>query len=303
MTRLLITGATGLLGHVASLDWRHGFKVHALVHRRPLAIPEVIAVEGDLMDPASLEQAWAQARPDVVVHAAALASIEACEAEPVLAQQINVEATKRVATLCAERDAILLHISTDAVFDGRNGPYVEKDPTGPRSVYARTKLDAERVCLATHPGALVVRTNFFGWSSSGRRSIAEFFYNSLVADQQVAGFTDVEFTPLYHRDLLAILQEAIQRRLQGIYHVGSADRMTKYSFGRAVAKTFGLDENLVRPQTLDKLDQSGLRSPRLSLDSTKLADALGSVLPTVDVGLRRMRADLDSGYTAALGRN
>jgi len=302
VTRLLVTGATGLLGHVCTLDNVDTAEVYAVVHTRRLDIPGVTPVAVDLRDAARLRGIWTELRPDLVLHTAALASIDACEQQPDAAYELNVEATRTVARLCAEHRSRLVHVSTDAVFDGMSGPYVETDPVGPRSVYARTKEEAERVALDEHPTALVARTNFFGWSASGTRSLAEFFVNAFARGDQVDGFTDVEFSSLYHRDLVGLLLAASDSGLTGLHHVASSDAMSKFEFGQAVARAFGYDESLVVARRISDLDQADTRSARLTLDTDKLAAALGRPPPTFADGLARMRADLHSGYADALRR-
>jgi dTDP-4-dehydrorhamnose reductase len=291
--RLLVTGASGLLGTVAVLDRAESVDIVAL-HRAPFHVPGVRAEVVDLTDPDAVARVFDRAGPDVVLHTAAVASIDACERDPELARRVNVDATATVAKLAAGAGARLVHVSTDAVFDGTDGPYREHDKPHPLSVYARTKLASERIALDAHPDALVARVNFFGWSRSGTRSLAEFFRNALVRGEEVTGFADVEFASLYHRDLADALLDASAAGISGVRHVVSSDRCSKYDFGRAVARTFGLDEALVRPGRLEDLGGAP-RGRRLSLDSSAFAAALGRPMPTIDEGLARMRQDGRAG--------
>ena len=293
-----MTGATGLLGAIAVLDHRDDFEVLALSRRTPVSVPGVQSLLVDLTSD-ELAAEWEQLRPDLVLHTAALATIEDCERDPDLAHLLNVEAPRRIATLCAATGAHMVHVSTDAVFDGTAGPYREDDVPNPLSVYARTKLAGEEACLEAHPDALVARVNFFGWSRSGSRSLAEFFLSRLRAGEEVPGFTDVEFASLYNRDLARLLVQAGLRGLSGVHHVVSADRMSKHDFGKAVARTFGLDEGLVVPARMADRVGAPPRSPRLSLDPSRFAEAMGAAMPTFAEGLGRMRQD-DGAYVSVL---
>lgn len=296
--RLLVTGATGLLGRVAVLDHRDRHEVVALTHSQPLDIPGVRSVPVDLTDEGALARAWDEVQPDLVLHTAALATIEACERDPGLARRINVDASAALARLAASAGARMVHVSTDAVFDGTAGPYRESDQPAPLSVYARTKLAAEEAVLGSAPDALVARVNFFGWSRSGTRSLAEFFVNALSQGTAVTGFTDVEFTSLYSRDTASRLVSAAEVGLAGLFHVGSSDRLSKFEFGRALARTFGFDETLVQPGSVAALGAGAVRSNRLSMDSSAFAAATGRPMPTLAEGLERMRQDGESGYAA-----
>lgn len=296
--RLLVTGATGLLGRVIVLDNRDRHEVVALTHAQPLDVPGVRSVQVDLTDGAALAEAWDTVQPDLVLHTAALATIEACERDPDLARRINVDATAALARLAVSTGARMVHVSTDAVFDGADGPYREFDQPAPLSVYARTKLSAEEAVLEAAPNALIARVNFFGWSRSGTRSVAEFFFNALSHGTAVTGFTDVEFTSLYNRDTGARLVAAAEEGLSGLFHVGSSDRLSKFEFGRALARTFGFNETLVQPGSVASLGAGIVRSNRLSMDSSAFAAATGRPMPTLAEGLERMRQDGESGYAA-----
>jgi dTDP-4-dehydrorhamnose reductase len=212
---------------------------------------------------------------------------------------VNVDATAELARLAAADGVAMVHVSTDAVFDGVGGPYREDDAPGPLSVYARTKLDSERACLDAHPDALVARTNLFGWSVGGTRSIAEFFHNALSEGRPVTGFSDVEFASLYHRELAERLVEAASTGLSGLFHVVSADRMSKLEFGREVARVFDLDPALVQEGSVTQLDGPP-RSRRLSLDPSAFAAATGRPMPSLRDGLVRMREDEASGMLAEI---
>jgi dTDP-4-dehydrorhamnose reductase len=276
--------------------------VIALVHKRRFAGSSAVQVAVDLRDGELADKVWERARPDLVVHTAALASIDLCEADPDLAHVMNCEVPATVARLCRDHGSKLVHVSTDAVFDGTAGPYREDDATMPVSVYARTKLDGEKACLDVLPEALVARVNFFGPSGPPRRGLACFFLDALSRGQAVNGFDDVEFTPAYSRDLGELLIEAAEAGIRGIRHFGGRDRLSKYEFGRLVAEVFGYDATLVRRASVGMLGTPARRSSHLSLDSRRLADELGRLMPSARNGLQRMRDDLEGGYETRLVR-
>ena len=157
-----------------------------------------------------------------------------------MAQQINAEMPGSIAVLCKKKGIQLTHISTDAVFDGKMGDYTEEDPPNPLSVYARTKLEGERTVAAEYPNAIIARVNFYGFSLSGKRSLAEFFLNNLIDKKQVNGFVDVMFSPLYVTDLVDTLVKMIEKELSGLYHVVSPESLSKYAFGERSRKNLGL---------------------------------------------------------------
>lgn len=299
--KLLVTGATGLLGQALVNDARAAYDVVALVHARDLAVPGVAAVRVELTDLDALGSVLEQVAPDVVVHTAALVRPEACEAEPDRAQLMNVDVPAIVARYCAQAGSALVHVSTDGVYGAAAAPFREGTEPRPETVYGRTKLAGEHAVLDAMPTALVARTNFFGWSSAGNRSLAEFFLGQLRKGRSVPGFHDVEFTPLYQRDLVELLLLAFEQGLSGVRNFGSGSPLSKLRFGRAVAETFGLDPGLVQPASRHDAGLVAARSGRLTMDSSLLTAELGRRLPTALDGLRRMRDDYHAGYARLLG--
>jgi dTDP-4-dehydrorhamnose reductase len=236
-----------------------------------------------------------------VIHTAALANLDACEEQPETARLLNAELPGELAAACARRGIAMMHISTDAVFDGtKDGVYTEEDATNPQGTYARTKLQGEQNVLSANPGAVVVRVNFFGWSLGGMRSLPEFFINNLSAGKRADGFTDVFFCPLFVGDLAEILIKMLTKRLNGIYHVVGSESLSKYDFGVAIARRFGFDESLIVPVSVEASALKARRSHNLRLSIHKLSTALGEQIPVFSTGLDRFYAQYRQGYPQKL---
>jgi dTDP-4-dehydrorhamnose reductase len=245
-----------------------------------------------------LERTLEIARPDWIIHCAALANLDACEADPALAQRLNAEVPGELAALAA--GARMVHISTDAVFDGQCGDYGEEDPPNPLCIYARSKLEGERRVLGANPEAAVARVNLHGWSISGKRSLSEFFFYNLQAGKPVLGFTDVYFCPMLANDLAGVLLAMLEKGLKGLYHTVSSESLTKYDFGLRIARKFGLDESLITPSSVEEAGLKAARSPRLTLKTEKLSQALGIVLPGISSGIERLYTLYQQGYPQML---
>lgn len=299
--RLLVTGASGLLGlNLSMFATQQGHTVTGLVHSRVLRDVPFAVRKVDLMQTDLALDVIESAQPDAIIHCAAIASINAAEMQPELAMLLNAEAPGHLAEAAARWDVPFVHISTDAVFDGQRGGYLETDPTKPLSVYARTKLAGEEAVSAANPAAIIARTVFYGWSLSGQRSLAEFFVTSLAAGQPLKGFTDTLFCPLYVEDLASLLLEMLAAGLTGTYHVVSPDRLSKYDFGVRIAKRFGLNPDLITPIKTADIDRGAARSLNLTLNPDKLRTALGHDLPTVVEGLDRFYARWQEEYPQKL---
>ena len=299
--RILITGASGLLGINLALEAAEdGHTVFGQVHSRPLTNdllpPAFSAIQADLLAPHAVERLLEQTQPDWVIHCAALANLEACEAAPEQARELNTEVPRKLAQHVARGGARLLHVSTDAVFDGQRGNYSEEDAPNPLSIYARTKLESEQAVMQADPQAIIARVNLFGWSLTGKRSLGEFFFYNLQAGKPVMGFTDVFFCPLLANHLGTIFLQMLDQRLSGLYHVVSSQCISKYDFGLAIARKFGLDESLISPASVEQGGLKAARSPNLTLNTHKLSTALGHSLPDLSAGLEQFYTLYQQGY-------
>jgi dTDP-4-dehydrorhamnose reductase len=298
--RILITGASGLLGLNLALETTHRHTVFGTVNQHALKTDAFTVIQTDLLAPGAVERLLDQTQPDWVIHCAALANLDACETDPLLAQQLNTDLPHTLASLVARSGARLVHISTDSVFDGLGGNYTEDDAPSPVSVYSRTKLEGELAVAQADPGAIIARVNLYGWSLSGNRSLAEFFFSNLSQHKPVMGFTDVFFCPLLANHLAQLFVRMFEKKLSGLYHVVSAECLSKYEFGMRLAQRFNLDGNLIKPSSVTQSGLKASRSPNLTLRSDKLAQALGEALPRQSTGLEGLFTLYQQGYPQML---
>jgi dTDP-4-dehydrorhamnose reductase len=297
MMHVLVTGASGLLGLNFAVQAAGQHQVTGVVHHNDLAGVPFEVIQDDLAQPGAVAGLLERTRPEVVIHCAALANLEACEAQPGLAWRLNAAVPGELAAATAHTGIRLVHISTDAVFDGQRGSYTEEDPPNPLGVYARSKLAGEQAVAQANPRAIIARVNFYGWSLNGTRSLAEFFFRNLSAGKGVNGFTDVLFCPLLVNDLADVLLRMVEKNLQGVYHVVSPESLSKYDFGCRIARLFNLDEKLITPTSWRAGGLQAQRSPNLTMSTAKLAGALGFNLPDQQAGLQRFHALFEDGYS------
>jgi len=294
--KILVTGASGLLGLNLSL-MEIGTHTIVGVDRAKLANTPFELIRAELTQPGLWSRLIDEVRPEAIIHTAANANVDSCESDPQGARYLNGELPGILAASAAQAGVRFLHISTDAVFDGtKDGIYTETDAPNPLGVYAQTKLDGERNVLSANPNAIVARVNFFGWSLSGTRSLSEFFYNKLSAGEQCNGFTDVYFCPLFVGDLAETLVRMLDKGLLGLYHVVGSEALSKYDFGRRIARQFGFDESLVIPKSVEESGLKARRSHNLRLSVNKLSTALGQEIPGVSTGIARFYTQAQQGY-------
>jgi dTDP-4-dehydrorhamnose reductase len=306
MPSWLVTGSNGFLGANAGYFLADEIDRIGLVRQPSASSTFPRQVVADLLDSDSLRDAVQSTRPNVILHCAALASHEDCEADPALARRMNVDATRTLAQAAASVGSTFIYVSTDSVFDGDRGNYCESDEPNPFSVYGETKLLGEAAAMEACADTLVVRTNFFGWSTTGTRSILEFFVNALRDGRRINGYTDYVVSSIYAGQLISLIQQLATLAHRGIVHVGSADALSKHAFGLTVANGFGLPADLISPASAADSGQGTSRARNLSLDTALVASLLGTPLPTQARGIRAacddeqpVRAALQSGENRA----
>ena len=296
MTRIFITGASGMLGINLAIEALSGHEVIGVDRGRLKSAPFPV-IKANFFDRNAFEPALQSTRPDWVINCAALANLEECEKHPGQARILNTDLPRDLANACARQGIKFIHLSTDAVFDGTGeAVYTEEDEPNPQSVYAQTKLDGERAVQDANPQAIIARVNFFGWSLGGRRSLAEFFVNNLSEGNNVNGFTDVIFCPMWVNDLSRTLIDLLERSLSGLYHVVGSQAISKYQFGLEVARRFGLRESLISPRSVERSGLTAKRSHNLWLSIHKLSTDLGRGIPSFSTGLDGFYTQFQQGY-------
>jgi len=248
--RVLVLGGAGIVG--ASLVETApagsfvflGYRRHVPMHR-----DNGLTLLVDCSDPASIELALDQVSPDVVVNAVGLNSIEECQKNPQLAYRSNVGSTMAILYALRGRCASLLHLSTNAVYDGLNAPYRESSPRYPVNVYGETKRLAEDIVCRQRGRQSIVRLSpLYGWSRSwSRLNPLSWIVDSLRAGNPLKLCDDIFDTPLSVEYAARTLWYLIAQDRRSQLNLGGGERVSRYQFGVAVAEAFGLDPNLIGP--------------------------------------------------------
>ena len=238
----------------------------------------------EITDGAQLDALFAVARPQVVVHLAALADVGTAERNPEVAAAVNATATETIARLCQRHDARLVFVSTEYVFDGLNGPYRENDPPAPTTQYGHTKFEAEQAVAALSSSWSILRTSIvYGWPAPGRRNFVPWLVERLRNGEAYHAPTNVHRSPVYVEHLVDGIERLVETKDTRVHHVAGRDWVTMYEFAVTVAEKFGLYTSLVIPVT-DPMDD------RLGLECARTMGVLGLPHPGLAEGLAAMRA-------------
>jgi dTDP-4-dehydrorhamnose reductase len=263
-----ITGAGGLIGNY-------------LVKTEPCPTEhwQIVGLSRDQIDLTSFQAVrhlFHTQCPQLVIHCAALSRSPACQADPALAQKLNVEVTAGLAELAADIPFFLF--SSDLVFDGREGNYDESASPNPLSVYAETKVAAEQIVLA-NPKHTVIRTSLNGGASpTGDRGFNEEMRRAWQSGKTLKMFTDEFRSPLPAAVTARAVWELVALNKPGIYHIAGRERSSRWQIGQLVASRWPQLNPRLEPGSL--LDYRGApRSPDTSLNCAKAQQLLSFQLP------------------------
>ncbi len=278
---VLITGGSGLLALNWALEMRDEHAIILGFHHRKLHLSGVQSQSVNLDSVDNVTRALDEIMPQVVIHTAGLTNVEQCEADPDLARFTNVEIAANVARACAKRGVRLIHVSTDHLFRGDLPLVDELQPVSPINTYGLTKAEAEQQVLAVHPEALVLRTNFYGWGPSYRKSFSDVIIQSLRSGIELTLFDDVYYTPILIEPLVLASHDLVHLNASGIFNLVADERVSKYEFGLKLAEKFGLEMSLIKRGSL--VGHAGLvRRPQdMSLSNQKVCGFLGRKLGSV----------------------
>ncbi|MCD6344863.1 MAG: SDR family oxidoreductase [Anaerolineae bacterium] len=279
---MLITGGSGYLG-----DWvvrlaRAGWQVHATYFTRPGTEAGAHWQRLELRDAAAVTALVEAVRPRVIVHTAAVHPGASADFEGV-----NVRGTRHVAQAAAHCGAHLIHLSSDVVFDGEKGHYVESDPPHPLTDYGRSKAQAETEVAAAGVESLIVRTSLiYGWQPHIDRQ-TRWITTSLRDDVPLRLFTDELRCPIWVETLATAIVELAALSVTGILHITGAQTLSRYEFGVRLARFHGLDPT---PIIAARSRESGLNRPLdCTLNCSHAQTLLQTTFPGVDAVLAQHR--------------
>lgn len=272
--KCLLTGPTGQVG------WE--------LAPRLAALGDLVAVDRsalDLADPDAIRARVRQTGPDVIVNAAAYTAVDRAESEPALAAAINATAPAVLAEEAKRLGALLVHYSTDYVFDGtKAAPYVEDDAPNPLSVYGRTKLDGERAIQASGCRHVILRTSWV-YASRGHNFLLTML--RLGAERpELRVVDDQRGAPTWARDIAEATVALLAKPPNGLFHLTAAGETTWHGFASEIMRLAGLTP-VVHPIRAAEYPTAARRPANSVLDNARLRAVTGIVMPSWGESLAR----------------
>lgn len=291
LKKIFLTGSNGLLGQkiIPLLASRAHVQLIAIgkgVDRYP--VPGGYQYEdADLQDHRRLEDLFELYRPTHVIHSAAMTQVDACETEREQCVLVNVGATQKIAELCARFNTHLVHISTDFIFDGEKGPYVETDTPNPVNFYGQSKLDAELAIQASGARYAILRTVLlYGITPAMSRSnIVLWVKESLEKGKPINVVEDQFRSPTLAEDLATAAVSALMREAQGVFHISGPEFMSILELAYSIADFWKLDKSLITPSRSEDIRQPAKRPPKTGFIILKAQTELDYRPHTLNKGL------------------
>jgi dTDP-4-dehydrorhamnose reductase len=297
---VLVTGCNGLLGQkvINLLAGRQAINLigTGLGYNRNPETKGYTYVSANITEPNVMRQIFEDYRPTDIIHTAAMTNVDACEKDPDACQKVNVEAVRTLCALCNEFEAKLIHVSTDFIFDGKNGPYAEDAEPNPLSVYGRAKWEAEKIIMASNIPYAIARTILLYGVVRGqsRSNVALWVLQNLKEGKKINVVSDQIRSPTLAEDLADGLVSILLKEKTGIYHLSGAEIMSILDLAYSVADFFDLDKSLITPTLTSSLGQPAPRPPRTGFIILKAALELGYNPRPLSAGLSLLKRQLDS---------
>ena len=291
MENLILTGGSGLL----ALNWafvkKDDARISLLLHQKNISMEGVDSVFLNLNSYNAVYEFLSKKENPVVIHCAAITSIDDCEKNPQAAHETNVVISENLACVCHSLGVKFIHISTDHLFSGDYSFSTEDSEISPLNVYGASKANAEERVLKKNPESLIIRTNFFCWGTSYRSSFSDFLINAIREKTKISLYTDLFYTPIYAKHLIELVHILIATSFIGIYNIVGSDRVSKYEFGKMIFNNFSGDMNLITKAQYSKELHSVKRPLDMSLSNQKLIESINMDTENLEDQVKQLKLD------------
>ena len=297
--KLLITGANGLLGQKLIEYYENDPSVEVIatgkgMNRNRPGTYKYLTM--DVTSEAEVNSVVGMSMPDVVINTAAMTDVDKCEMEKEQCWDLNVKAVEYLIKACESCGGRLIHLSTDFIFDGENGPYEEDDWPNPQSHYAQSKLASEELFKKTYIKWAIVRTMLvYGIAQDMNRSnIILWVKKNLEAGQSIKVVNDQWRTPTLAEDLAKGCALIIDNNAEGIFHISGKDTLTPYEMALQTAIFFKLNPTLIEEVDGSIFSQPAKRPQRTGFILDKAREELGYEPSSFKEGLTLLRSQLEN---------
>jgi dTDP-4-dehydrorhamnose reductase len=297
--KILITGSNGLLGQKLVDLLIHNAEIDLVATSRgenklAQVVPELRFVSMDVADESQVNKVIAAEKPTHIIHTAAMTNVDECEINREACWQLNVDAVQYLVNACEQHHVFFVHLSTDFIFDGEDGPYNEEASPNPISYYGESKLAAEEIVMRSKTKWAILRTVLvYGIVHDyGRSNIVLWVKNSLEAKKNIQVVNDQFRTPTLAEDLAMGCWLVVDQDAEGVFNISSKEVLTPYDMAMQVADYFQLDKSYITEANASNFSQTARRPPRTGFDISKAENILGFKPHTFSEGIAVLSSQL-----------
>jgi len=284
MTKILVTGSSGLVGRQITKDLvEKNFDVYSCYHleKPQFGTPTPL----DISKKDEIGEVLQNIKPDVVIHLAAITDVDFCEKQKELAMLINTRSTEILAQESAKQNSFFVYMSTDYVFDGKKGMKNEEDMPNPLNFYGKSKLDGETMVKTLNSPQIIVRTSTpFGFHPK-KKSFPLWVKENLESNKEIPVLIDQYTSPTFVPNLSEMLIEVIKKKITGILHLAGSTRISRFEFAQILAQKLNLDPILLKPIKIDDMNWIAQRPRDSSLDVKKANTILDNKLQKIEFSI------------------
>jgi len=249
----------------------------------------------DLVDETAVQSLMAETEPDAVINTASLTNVDLCESDFENALTINGRMPGILARRCSQAGTLMVHVSTDYVFDGSRGDYNEDDTPNPINRYGKSKLEGEQQVAANSRDYCIARTSaLYGWGRRYRPNFATWMLDKWTKSEEVKAVTDQYVSPTLNTNLARMLIEVAERRTTRTIHLAGSSRLSRHEFALILARKFHFDEHLVVAATSESLNWVAQRPRDSSLNVSKALQQLNNKPLPAQAALEEFQAEANN---------
>lgn len=271
--KIILLGSMGMLGRAIANTLASDSAINVVGIDRLEAVNEICSenIVINLLDFDNVSRVIRQMDADVIINTAAIVDLAFCEDNKPLAINLHVGLNEVLASCCQR----IIYISTDSVFNGTCGNYLENDNPDPLNYYAYSKLCGENV-INKNKNNLVIRTNIYGFKYPKGDSLFEWLLDNLTSGKSIVGYKNVIFNPVSIYQLAGAISIVLRKGITGTINIAAENVISKFDFARKTAMLLGVDPLLVREGVMEVTKSSIRRPLNTSLNTTYMKSILGT---------------------------
>ena len=285
--KVLVLGGSGLIGKSLLKLNNNKLDIVATYNTNQINMEEVLSVKCSLpTDFNKLENTIISEKPNVIVNTMGYSNIDFCEINKEETHQLHVKITEKIAKLATTYNIKTIFLSSDYVFNGKKGNYVESDLPNPINYYGKTKLEAEKIILK-QPQNVVFRTSvIYDWDFRVR--FFNYVVDNLKNQREIEATYDVFNSVTLVDSLIQSIFLAIKKDVSGLFHVVDSTCVNRFEFAKCIAEIFKLDKKLIKKKSIDDIDVIAKRPKNACLNNSKAKKELGMEFRTLEKGIKKV---------------